>query len=537
MRKLFYTILSAALILCASCQREKPVQGDDQGSLSIAVRSGEMISRTKGDPAIETAADGTAAAGDLINNLRVYIVDGDEVVAFASSLASSEDRSVAIAPDRRSATVRLVGLDVGVYKMYLLANAPVAGSWDLAEGSTLTNAFKNSSISLPAGAKAASFSEAEGMPLSLIQDELIIKAGDNRISAELLRICARLRVYFSNMTSPSATPPLNLCVTSMSFTAKNMASGYVFDDGSTVPAFTPKREFIQYDNSTEPISTIPSSEGFDPVCLFDSYIFDTGALGEFEISVSGAVTTDAEPTMGDGGGTVTRLHGAATTPGSTDTADSYLIKNVSADFFLTGAVGASLVTGEVHSLESEINSELNNAGYEKYLWRVENKTANSFQLRNVNSGKYLSIPSSNNSQATFSNSATTLSYNANNLIYTGAKRNWYKLFYSSASARSNYSNKNSVDNGNSDAHKWLFYPVLTNSSGGSGGLSGIQGDPFIDSFPVTYIDDHSVAQILERIKRNQEMSILINVYFSPAINAFQFELLHWIPVENETTFD
>ena len=54
---------------------------------------------------------------------------------------------------------------------------------------------------------------------------------------------------------------------------------------------------------------------------------------------------------------------------------------------------------------------------------------------------------------------------------------------------------------------------------------------------INYIDDYGVTVPLAQICRNEDVNIVINVFYNPEYALVYFEVEAWTEVENGTTFD
>ena len=54
---------------------------------------------------------------------------------------------------------------------------------------------------------------------------------------------------------------------------------------------------------------------------------------------------------------------------------------------------------------------------------------------------------------------------------------------------------------------------------------------------INYINDFGVAVPLTQISRNEDVNIVINIYYNPEYANVYFDVEAWTGVDNETTFD
>ena len=68
-------------------------------------------------------------------------------------------------------------------------------------------------------------------------------------------------------------------------------------------------------------------------------------------------------------------------------------------------------------------------------------------------------------------------------------------------------------------------------------LNGAIKDFSKNIFSIDYIDEFGVSVPLTDICRNEDVNIIINVFYNPEYLALYFEVSGWTSVSNETTFD
>lgn len=294
MRELFRitAIVCICIVTICACQRKNlRTSVDTSGSLELHIGTQAMISK----------AGELAAQGDKFNNIRGWLVKDDGTIVGRGSNVDGAtidpaDGPIVIDPSGTTATANIPSLASGIYIMYVLANAPAVLDWDLyTVGTSIDDNFKNALIELDAAHIEPTFSESEGMPLSLVQ-KVTIMSGTNVLNGKLSRVCARLVVRCSNKTISSEN--LALCVSRISFTARNPRSTFVFTDGLRLPPAYAQSEFKQYTNVSA--STIAASTTEQ---LYDSYLFETSSEAEgCSLTIKGGILpTDTTPIIDENG--------------------------------------------------------------------------------------------------------------------------------------------------------------------------------------------------------------------------------------------
>lgn len=517
-----YGIMVLTLLCALACNREvqPDIPQDGTGNLVLNIGSGTKA--------------GTASDGDLMNNLHVWLVDNtDKVVRYVSWTGTDTEQVKMNAGT--TATVTIPNLNRGTYDIYIVANAPSALTLP-AVGVALDDNFKKFVLTLPTGAKKPNLTE--GMPLTL-KTTTPVNPGKNVVKAELVRVCGRIRVSVRNHTADK-----RLFINSIVLGAKNPDRGYLFQqDGHGVPDGISYGEFEsrQFDAGNEVTDYVGPGQ---MVTFVDQYIFETGldAFDDLSLSFAGGVfekTTDKA--------TVISTQKDVYTPGTEfsgfyknniNKADTYfIIRNSGANYFLR-----SNGTGMKQYFFNSVDELLASDDPERYFWTFDVASyvgANSgYGPSNVNSiksvyeNKYINIAGTDYAQVTLSSSPQFLTIGTQSLgmlIRNGS----YKIYCS-------YTNGDDVKSKINDADQTLVYwkmipvkkepqTVLT--------LNGAIKDFSKNISSIDYIDEFGVSVPLTDICRNEDVNIIINVFYNPEYLALYFEVSGWTSVSNETTFD
>lgn len=467
----------AAILLASSCERLTPSTPPGEGDvLQISIVSGNGETKSAKD-------------GDLMNNLRVWMVkDGESVV----------DQYASLTPGAASATVSFDPISRGDYTIYIVANSTALGGY--VKGSTIDDAFLKQTLPTLVD-KRPPFTDETGMPLSLVK-KVSVGPGVNRISAELLRVCGRIRITLLNKTADKA---IFLSVATLN--DQNPSSGYLFFADHAVPAGT------SYGPFASQAGTIRIAPGEEDTVL-DQYLYESGKGTEtLRLKLKGGlfgsdVTSVTEKPSYEAGGN-----------GNTYSAGKrYLIANGSDQRFFLKA-DASGVGLEYVGRDNEllVKQELEN-----YLWSFSSSGA-SPRITNIGQNKYLQL---SYYYASLSNSATTVNTSTDN----GAIRFYrYSPYYL-------YKNNGSVDvdyNPTGQTAQWYLREVTTSNSPL---FKDAIRDIIIDE-PVTYIDDYGTPVPLNDICRNDAIDIKVHVFYNETYERFYFEVQPWDNKNSDTTFD
>ena len=150
-----YGIWTVILLLAFACKKENSPEVIQDGTGSLVLNIG---SSTKA---------GTAADGDKMNNLHVWVTDKSDVVVRYASWTGNDNVLVTMDASLAAATVSISNINRGEYNIYIIANAPSSFTTFPAVGETIGDSFKKFVMTLPDGKKEPAFGDG-GMPLTLI---------------------------------------------------------------------------------------------------------------------------------------------------------------------------------------------------------------------------------------------------------------------------------------------------------------------------------------------------------------------------------
>ena len=527
MRKsLIYTILAAFVLL--SCGREPLPDSPGEGMGELLIRiAAPMSSGTKA---------GTAADGDVMKNLHIWLVDpAENVVRYASWNGANGD--IVMDSGDSTATAKFTNIARNSYTVYLIANKPSAlTAPDV--GESIGESFKKYVLSGFTN-KAPDFG-GDGMPLSLVES-ISISAGSNSLSAELIRACGRIRVSVRNNTLDK-----NIFLQSVVLGEKNPNKGYLFpQDEHRVPSgitYWPFKGSFSYTTAGETVSDyiVPG----EVKTIIDQYIYESGVNGvaNMGLQFAGGVfeNTKKDVVLGNvvsedvySAGTEFSEYNDTNAPKDSEgNTKPMIIRNKSANYFIK-ASGSSVVGYN----RSNVNELLAGSDAKDYLWQINESSGNKY-IRNLGTDKYLTVGrvGTNVTVEPFMN---YLYITANDNSGSMAMLYWYAGY--------NMCSNGNVD-GNSivaeycryapteDRFFWYMTPVT---------ITTISYQPFVDalksfskSLPnINYLNDFGVAVPLTQICRNEDVNIVINVFYNPEYALVYFDVEAWTGVNNETTFD
>ncbi len=520
-----YGIWFIVLLLALACNREsRPgIIQDWAGSLILNIGSSTKA--------------GTAADGDKMNNLHVWVTDKSDVVVRYASWTGSDNGLVTMDATHAAAKVSISNINRGEYNIYIIANAPSSLSSLPAVGNTIGDTFKKFVLNLPDGSLKPDFGTG-GMPLTLISS-VSISPGKNVLNAELVRVCGRIRVSVRNHTSAK-----NIFLQSVKLGAHNPDRGYLFhQNGHAVPDGTKYRDFVSIDNGDGKTVTSYIKPGTMETVI-DQYIFETGldAFANMSLSFSGGIFAQ---------NIVSAVVQAAKmdvySPG-TEFAGFYknninrpntyfIIRNSGANYFLR-----SNGSGMKQYYFNTVDELLASNEVERYFWTFDvasyigessgdgASTVNS--IKNVFEDKYVNISTTDYAPVTLSSTAQSLTIGTQPpgmLIRNGD----YKIYCSYTTGDDVKSKKNDADQ---NLVYWKMIPV-TKKQEDVLTFIGAEKDFHKNVSSIDYIDDFGVSVPLTDICRNEDVNIIINVFYNPEYASVYFEVSAWEEISNETTFD
>lgn len=519
-----YGIWTVILLLAFACKKENSPEVIQDGTGSLVLNIG---SSTKA---------GTAADGDKMNNLHVWVTDKSDVVVRYASWTGNDTDLVTMDASLAAATVSISNINRGEYNIYIIANAPSSFTFPNV-GETIGDTFKKYMLNLPEGKKEPDFGDG-GMPLTLISS-VAISSGKNIIKAELVRVCGRLRVSVRNHTTGK-----NIFLQSVRLGALNPDRGYLFQqEGHAVPDGNTYGEFVSINNA-EGIEVKDYIAPGTMKTVIDQYIFETGldAVASMSLSFSGGIFAQ---------NTVSAVVQAAKmdvySPGAEfagfyknniDRPNTYfIIRNSGANYFLR-----SNGSGMKQYYFNTVNELLASNEVERYFWTFDvasyigessgygASTVNS--IKNVFEDKYVNISTTDYAPVTLSSTAQRLTIGTQPLGML-IRNGDYKIYCSYTTGDDVKSKINTADQ---NLVYWKMIPV-TKTQEDVLTFTGAEKDFHKNVSSIDYIDDFGVSVPLTDICRNEDVNIIINVFYNPEYASVYFEVSAWEEISNETTFD
>lgn len=539
-------IISAFLlsIPILACTREEQtvLPSDGTGDLKITIG----LSSTKAE----------TVDVDIINNLHIFIADNeDKVIRYATvsiNTNSETGGTIEISADQKTATAKFTNLERGNYTLWIIANLPTGALTSYcAEGVILDDYFKNYSFKVDANYRPDFKTEIlsdgstkavtpTGMPMSITQN-VSIGAGVNKVSAELLRMCGRVRVIIRNNTADK-----DIFIQSISLGDKNPSMGYLFHKADhSAPSGNVYGHFNSINLAQDEVSTDVVTPG-NEVTFLDQYVFESGvnAFAGLNLSFNGALfpfgTTsamvDEVPYESYSAGTEFLSFNNATNEGH------YIFKSNLGNYFLY-AYGSSVREKFFNSVAEIL--VLQDA--KDYFWKIDAKAHNSSGASSINSilnlgtNQYMNVSQNadtgQDGEVTMQSTVPSISQfyvgtpSTDGMIIRNGGFNIYCNATDGMKIASEY-----VSSSPSARNKFSFIPITTTQNKT---LLFKDADKYFEKkiAQINKIDEYGIAVPIKSLCRNESLVIVVNIHYSPEIAGLYFKVEGWIQDENSTTFD
>lgn len=489
--KRFLSILALGLVFLSSCQSELQGDRDEVSGPSNIVLKISTKAQTKGG----------ASDGDVMSNLHIWLVYNNSVERYLSQ----DDAACTISGSTATATFNDVPR--GACTIYLVANLPEGISLPetYAVGNSIDEDFLKYVLPEVVNCEPPFGDSTPGMPLST-SVSLSVGAGTNRVSAELVRTCAKLSITVRNNTTNNT-----IILKDLIFTNKNPNVGYLFEQSDySIPGTASFGPFMSITHSSgETVSDFIPQGG--ERTYIQQYMYETAANGAADLGfeIVGGLFPDGTDKATVGEVSINTLSFV----NSFRTGSSFLIKSSNNDLYLYDNNG----TLALQSLSSF------NSIPKGYLWTISGNSNNA-QITG-SSGKYLQLSSSGASLGSTTNLKVSTSSGSFKFSYTSGSTYYLTINGSSLTTTTTSTESNTY---------WKIATVesktVTNFQGAT-----VIFDKTISS--LNYINKYGIPVPLEQIRRNQDVKIVVNIHYNPNSGVLYFETSDWVDDDNETTFD
>lgn len=499
---IFKTLAAAFLALSAiSCAKDtpakdKPVYGEGEGNLHVSFS-------TAG-----TTKAGTAQEGDIIKTGRLWLIDADDNVM---RFYSADNINVA------SGEATIKNIKRGVYTLCILANCKELDSY--VTGSKIDEAFKKKLLPTISDGSAPAFTEETGMPCSaVIHQEITV--GENYVEAHLQRCVGRISIKVRNNIGDS-----KIAIGAVGLSKNNPSTGYLFEplDGSVPPAVT--------NLAFKELTGITTIAPYETKEVYDSYLYEIDATtavngitfdllgGIYDSAVRDEDISIAYRTQYNFGNNLSTLGDVS--------GNKYLIRSVESSTRYVGYTGSGVGTREfTEDSELEYFKDTPN-----YLWEFDGNSG-SAKLKNVKTGSYLDKNLKMTADA--SNAQTfTITNNSGKFLfgYWWGIGNYYISYDTS-----NPKNLSVKRNNTGTSAQW-YVRLLDESSINEPYFENAVREIPREARPIHYVDKYGAHNKLERIDRNEHITVTVNIFYNREMGEFKFEVEGWSEKDSETTFD
>lgn len=548
--KRFLSILALGLVFFSSCLSELQGDRDDVSGPSNIVLKISTKAQTKGG----------ASDGDVMSNLHIWLVYNNSVERYLSQA----DAACTISGSTATATFNNVPR--GACTIYLVANLPEGSPLPktYAVGKSINEDFLKYVLPEVVNYEPPFGDSTPGMPLST-SVSLSVGAGTNRVSAELVRTCAKLSITVRNNTTNNT-----IILKDLIFTNKNPNVGYLFEQSDySIPGTASFGPFMSITHSSgETVSdVIPQG---DERIYIQQYMYETATNGAadlgFEIvgglfpkgtqsaQLKEVITTiPAHHELVGDGRPVSSINSGLKEN------EYYLIKNSMSDYFLYyDSVNKQLKAKEI-ALSSLL--EMNDKDLKPYKWNI---STDGTSISEIVDGSSINISTTGAISLINGGEVKSAGYSTDRggfRFYNGSVNegtfyyvvNTYTLQVTESGEVTKYASTQysfytpelsgyvaDVESCYFQLYKVKFVEEYTSSSGvklvgPDNTLADVYFDKTISS--LNYINKYGIPVPLEQIRRNQDVKIVVNIHYNPNSGVLYFETTDWVKDNNETTFD
>ena len=495
--------------------------GPETGNLCVRFDVAAMDSPILGVTQDNADAGHVLSEDGVMRKGRMWLVDKDDKVVVFGEMGVNNSTST---------EHEFTNIKRGEYKLYILLNSTELDGFT--KGKTINEDFKqkcltllkpNSSSEAPEYFESPEYTVESGVPCSIVKD-VAIAAGKNYVDVSLQRCVGRLTVVVLNNIHDC-----QLAIGGIGLSAVNPSMGYYFpqSDGS-VPTYT-DRAFHDLDYKN-PVVLPPSKNKI----IFDRYVYETKEISEgLSFRLFGAVYNDvaAVPQHPSSFNSYTFDNGSS--PGN---GKQYLLRSAasaSSNYYIgvlnDGGLGCDEFLDDVELIR---NPNINN-----FLWTVVG-SSNYGTLRNVGTEKCITLNNSTRTQVDLG-----LGVPGTSFYFTGSTTSGYLIIdydygYGLACDPESARGLVAIDSPNTKTNtRWILREATLDNNNTYPVYEDCVCEIPYRQHAINYIDDYGVSKLLTRIKRNEHVTVSINVSYDREYMQFGFEVKAWKPIDNTTTFD
>lgn len=531
--RLKLNILLVTLLALFSCAKESGERGsDDQGTGTLYVRFDVPANAgvTKGDGVSGGGYGGTHNVltkdkDNIIQHGRLFLVDKNNIVVAYRKAVDKGNGVIG----HSSGTEVITGIKRGDYKLYVFVNGSEeqAKKFDNAYPNTQElniNGLLKTKLSGKdlEGGKSPTFADAEGIPCTFVTD-VAITAGNNYVDAHLERCVGRLTIKVLNNI-----PDRKLAIRSIGLSADNPTNGYYFPHGGSVGK-------VAFPDLTEMVELAPNENK----TIFDHYVYETDVLPEgLTFDLFGAVYGSEETVSFDENKVdVYKFGQNITSDWSPKENEIYLLRSAaSSDYYigdLDGKLGCSANSDDV---EFGHRNDVKN-----YLWGVSvSGSGTKYKFENVGTNRYISLDRTTLSLVDDSNgTAFSIKPSSNGYCFYENQRtsgySFWAEYHDYYIAYNSNPDNSLIGSTTQDANaEWILRKADPIQEGVFNNSDAIIPR---NRRQIKIVDTYGDAQLLQQIKRNEHVTVSINIFYNRELGQFDFKVSSWNEISNETTFD
>lgn len=443
---------------------------------------------------------------------RMWLVDKDDKVVIFRKTEDSNSNS-------RKQT--FTNVKRGEYKLYILLNSTELDGFT--EGSTIDK--KKCLAEIESGA-SPEYTVESGVPCSIVKD-VAIAAGNNNVDVSLQRCVGRLTVVVLNNIHDC-----QLAIGGIGLSAVNPSTGYYFpqSDGS-VPGYTN----LDFHDLASTVVLPPSKNKI----IFDRYIYETKDIPEgLSFRLFGAVYNDvaAVPQQPSSFNSYTFDNGS-----SPENGKQYLLRSAasaSSNYYIgvlnDGGLGCDEFLDDVELIR--------NPNIKNFLWTVVKSSYYGRTLSNVGTKKFITLNSTGTPvDLGLGDSGTSFYFteSATSRYLITTSNSWrYGYGYGLACDPESARGLVAIDSPDTKTNtSWILREATLDNSKTYPEYKDCVCEIPYRRHTINYIDDYGVSKLLTRIKRNEHVTVSINVSYDREYMQFGFEVKAWKTINNTTTFD
>ena len=525
--KRFLSILALGLVFLSSCLSELQGDRDEVSGPSNIVLKISTKAQTKGG----------ASDGDVMSNLHIWLVYNNSVERYLSQ----NDDACTISGSTATATFNDVPR--GACTIYLVANLPKGTSLPetYAVGKYIDEGFLKNVLPEVVNYEPPFGDSTPGMPLST-SVSLSVGAGTNRVSAELVRTCAKLSITVRNNTTNNTIILKDLILTN-----KNPNVGYLFEQSDySIPGTASFGPFMSISHSSGETVSDVIPQGSERTYI-QQYMYETATNGAADLGfkiVGGLFPKGTESAQLK----TTPAHHELVGDGPVSSINSelkeneyYLIKSSMSDYFLYyDSVNKQLKAKEI-TLPSLL--QMNDDDLKPYKWNISTDGTRISEIVDDASSNSINISTTGAISLTNGGTIKSAGYSTDRgfRFYNSRWRYYYYTLQVGKSGEvTTYESSQKVADVEScyfQLYKVTFVEKYTSLVGPDGTLADVYFDKTISS--LNYINKYGTPVPLEQIRRNQDVKIVVNIHYNPNSGVLYFETSDWVVSDNnnETTFD